>query len=108
MPKRVKRHLEELVSLKKATPKRRKCILENCSPQLVDCLAECASNCLNNGLPLEKAQFAKLKRYKKILRQIASKKVSRKTKKKHLVQKGGFIVPLITAVLSALASNLLR
>lgn len=107
MPNRVKTHLKELVRLKNATAQRRKCMLKNCSPQLVDCLAECALNCLNNGLPLKKAQFTKLKRYKKTLRKIASKKISRE-KKKALIQTGGFIGPLITAVITALASNLLR
>lgn len=108
MSNRIKRHLGDLTKIKNANGPRRKCLLKNCSPELIDCLSECALNCLNNGIPLRPAQFNKLKRYKKVLRKIASKKVTRNLKVKALTQTGGFIGPLITAVLTALASNLLR
>lgn len=108
MSARIKRHLKELVALKNATNNRRKSLIKNCSPQMVDCISECALNCLNNGVPLRPAQFAKLRRFKKVLRKIASRKVSRKKKIKTLTQTGGFIGPLLAAVVTAVASNILR
>jgi len=108
MSARLRKHLEELKQLRASTPNKRKFILKNCSGGLVDCISECAYNCLNNALPLKPAQFKKLKRHRKVLRKLASKKISRAAKKRALNQKGGFLVPLLTAVLSVLAEYLLK
>lgn len=108
MSARLRKHLNALKELARATPKRRKQLIEKSSPQLIDCIAECAHNCLNNAVPLKKTHYEKLKRYKKNLRLIARKSTSRKLKKKTLSQTGGFIIPLLTAILTALASNLIK
>jgi len=108
MSARLKKHLEELKLLRSSGPKKRKQILKHCSVGLVDCISECALNCLNNAVPLKPSQFKKLKRQRKVLRKLASKKVSRKAKKRALNQQGGFLVPLLTAVLTALAEYFLK
>jgi hypothetical protein len=107
MSARLKKHMAALKQLAKATPSKRKALIAKCTPQLIDCISECALNCLNNALPMKKRHFERLKRHKKNLRLVARKSTSRKIKKKTLSQTGGFIVPLLTAVLTAIASNLI-
>jgi hypothetical protein len=104
----IRKHLEALKSLKKATTKRRKNIIKESPPELIRCISECCYNCLNSALPLKKAQFSKLRRHKTILRRLASKKLSIKAKKKIINQRGGFIAPLLTALLTAVASKILQ
>jgi len=50
-------------------------------------------------------QKSKLKRHKKALRDLAKKKVSLK-RKRQIIQKGGFLAPLLSAVVPAIASLL--
>jgi len=104
----IRNHLAALAGLKKANTQRRKAIIKDSPPELIKCISECCYNCLNSALPLKKAQFTKLRRHKTILRRLASKKLSIKAKKKIINQKGGFIAPLLTALLTAVASKLLQ
>jgi hypothetical protein len=108
MHSKVKQYLDDLKQLQRSSPAKRKALFKNAPPQLIDCISECCSNCLNRAVPLKKAQFVKLKRHKKLLRKLASKKVSKQIKKKLLSQQGGFIAPLITAILTAVATKLLK
>jgi hypothetical protein len=108
MSARVKKYLKELKTLRRACPKKRRLIINDAPPEMIDCISECAMNCLNNAVKLTKGQFTKLRRHKSTLRKLASKRVSRKTKKQALNQTGGFLAPLLTAILTALASRLLQ
>lgn len=106
MSSRLKKYFAKLTLLKEATAKVRKDILKNCSRGLLHCLCECAKNVLKGNVPLSKPQKEKLKRFKKKLRNLASKRV-RIEAKKEIVQSGGFLGTLLTPVLSLLGALLM-
>ena len=67
----------------------------------------CTINTLNGNHKLTKDEKSKLKKYKIGLRTLLDPKMSLKSKCKFLVQKGGFIVPLLTGVLSGVIGSLI-
>ena len=67
-------------------------------------------NILNGKVKISKADYDKLKPYKKTFRKLLEKKIKLTQKKKLIIQKGGFlqiILPLITAAID-LFSNLFK
>ena len=106
MSSRLKKYFAKLKLLKDASAKIRKDILKDCSKGLLCCLCECAKNVLKGNVPLTKVQKNKLKRFKKKLRNLSSKKVRVQDKKK-IVQSGGFLSALLTPVISLLGSLLI-
>jgi hypothetical protein len=108
MPCRLKTYLPLLKRLKRVKLSERRRILEKADSGLIECLSECAHNTLNSNLPLSPTQHKKLSPYKKILRFLASKKVSIKKKRKAVTrQVGGFLLPLIAPILAAVVQGLI-
>lgn len=105
MSARLKKHFAKLTLLKEASTKQRKHILKNCNKNLLCCLCECAKNVLKGNVPMTNPQKSKLGRFKRRLRNLASKQTRIKIKKK-IVQTGGFIGALLAPVLSLLGSLL--
>ena len=99
----VKTHRAVLQVLQSAKPNLRKAILRESDKALVYAICEICDNLLLGNIPLTSAQKTKLKRYRNDLRRLAQKGEGWKTKKEHLVQKGGAFLPLL---LSAVASVL--
>ncbi len=111
MAKRLKSHLDELKVLKKAKPALRKGILKCADKQLICCICECSHNILKGNVKLTAKNRKQLLKYRKHLRDLASKKVSLKKKKNLLIQSGGFLPALIAPILSvatSLLSNLIK
>ena len=81
-----------------------KCRLVEC-PELVQVLSLVALNTLKGRVPVTPTQKIRLKRYKRVLKKLATKTCCRKTKSK-IVQKGGapFLLALLPAAISAIAS----
>ena len=84
-----------------------KTILKNAPPDLVRALCECSLNVLKGNIKLNATQKKRLRRYKNILRTLATKKPTTKTRKQ-MLQKGGFIGALLGPVLGVLGSLLGR
>jgi hypothetical protein len=105
MSRRVCDHAVQLKILRDAKPALRKQILNKCNKEFVKCLCECAHNVLKGNVPLTPAQKQKLSRHKKNLRQLALKKTA-VTKKKKILQSGGFLGALLTPILSLLGGLL--
>lgn len=103
----VKRNVALLQLLHKSKPAMAKTILKNAPPDLVKALCECSLNVLKGNIKLNAAQKKRLRRYKNILRTLAVKKASAKTRKQ-MLQKGGFIGALLGPVLGVLGSLLGR
>ena len=99
----VKTHRAVLQVLQSAKPNLRKAILRESDKALVYAICEICDNLLLGNIPLTTAQKSKLKRYRNDLRRMAQKGEGWKSKKEHLVQKGGAFLPLL---LSAVASVL--
>jgi len=106
--KRIKSNFHHLQVLKTAKPQLRKAILKNCNSELVKTISECVLNVLRNNLQLTACQKKRLKKFKGPLRALADKKVSISSNKRLLNQRGGFLVPLLTAILPTIASLIFR
>lgn len=89
--------------------KQRNAILRKADSTLVRHICECALNVLNGNVPLANTHKRRLRRHASVLRKLAnpSKKIA--SKKKIIVQQGGFLpallAPLIGTVLAGFISK---
>ena len=104
MSTRVRKQIDFLKVLCKATPKQRKGIIEGANNELIKAICECALNCLKGNVSLSSGQKQKLARHKGKLRSLSNKKYPVAKKKVILAQKGGFLNLLIEPILSGLVS----
>jgi hypothetical protein len=108
MSARLKKNLPLLQKLFKSKPAKRSEILKEGDSELLKCLCECALNLLNANIPLNKRQVSTLEKHKTLLRLLANRKVSLKSKKSKLLRQGGaFILALLRPILSAVVANLI-
>jgi len=106
MSARLKRNLDFLNVLAKAKPKQRQAIISTASKDLLLCICEVVDNILRGAVKLTVKQKQQLKRYKKVLRTVADRKIPLKQKQKLISQKGGFLSAAIIPVLSIAAALL--
>src|SRR5215510_14799997 len=106
--RRIKSNYSVLELLKSAKPKLRKAMLLNCGPDLLKSVSECALNVLRGNVKLTSCSRRKLRKHRSRLRKVADKSVSNARKRKIIVQRGGFLLPLLSAVLPVLASLVFR
>ena len=104
---RLQSQLHFLHVLKDAKPQARRALLACANDELIKAIVECALNTLNGNHKLTKEEKSKLKKYKSRLRTLINPKISFKSKRKLLVQKGGFLVPLLASVLSGVIGSLI-
>lgn len=102
--KRIKSNFHILHVLRRANPKLRRAILQSGDKQLILTIIECALNILNGNCKLSKCSRQRLGKHKEVLRRLVNKKVSLSSKRRLVVQKGGFLIPLLSAVLTGLTS----
>lgn len=108
--KRVQQLLPELKRLSRMKDKDRKKFIATCNRDFIHCICECVKNLLKGHLPLKKCQLKSLSRHKRSLRKLALKKTAL-TKRKQILQKGGFLTLLIEPIVSSLSSmigNIIR
>ena len=103
---RLKTQLHFLHVLKDAKPQTRRALLTSADDDLIKAIGECAINTSNGNNKLTKEDKGKLSKYKSRLRALVNQKISFKSKRKLLIQKGGFIVPLLTSILSGVIGTL--
>lgn len=99
---RVKRHVHLLHLLSSAGPQQRKAILKTASNDQIKSLCEICHNLLRGNIPTAKVN--KLVSYKRVIRQLADKKIPISRKRKLFInQRGsGFLSILLPTVLSLL------
>jgi len=102
--KRIRSNYHALQVLKMADPKLRKAILANCKSEVVNTLSECSLNLLRGNVKMTQCEKRKLRKHRVHLSKLADKRMSLTSKKKAIVQRGGFLLPLLGAVLSTIAS----
>lgn len=107
--KHFEKHLHILEVLKKASPKLRKAILEQCDSQVICMLSEIIINILNGQLAVTPNQKIKLRKYKKHFRALAnhcstSKRINKKKARKTLIQTGGAF-PLLLGLIAPLIAK---
>lgn len=92
----------QLLNMVRMCPKKlRKELLKKVPASCIKAICECSFNTLKGHVPLTKHQKGKLSPYKRTLRQLANKRLTLGTKRKLVIQKGGFLNILIPAALSA-------
>ena len=110
MSKRVRDSLPYLQILAKCKLKVQKVLIEHGPSNLVLSICECCHNVLKGTVRLTKRQKQHLSRYKKHLRDLANKKVSRVSKRRLLTQQkgggGNLLRALLPPVLTVLTSLL--
>ena len=75
---------------------------------MINSINECVLNVLVGNIPLSTCLKRKLQKYKFSLRQLADKRVRHSAKSRLLIQKGGFLLPLLTSILPIVASVIFR
>lgn len=108
MTDRLRKNLSNLRKIFKSKPEKRNQYLKEADSELVKCLCECAINVLNSNVPINQRQTTVLGKHKNLLRLLANRKVSLKSKKSKILRQGGaFILALLRPVLAAIAVNLI-
>ena len=107
MMKLAKSNYHTLHVLRTAEPKLREDLISNCNSELVNSISECILNAVNGNVKLTGCNTHKLRKHKVTLRKVVDKRVPLSTKKKLIVQRGGFLLPLLRAVLPVIASLIL-
>ena len=97
-----------LYVLKDADPKLRRAILRHADDDVIKTINEIAYNTLKGNTKLSGKVKNSLNPYKKELRCLKCPKKTLKSKRKLLVQKGGFLPVLIGSILSGLIGKLLE
>jgi len=72
---------------------------------IASCLREICKNLVNNRIPLQAGHVKKLRKHKKLIRELAKKKNSKKKKKELVKQSGGFL-PVLLPIVASLLSTL--
>lgn len=104
---RLQRNATKLKRLRKASKAMRKQMLQQnlADTDFIQCICECSKNILNGNVPLTNRQMTKLRRKKMSMRNLADKRVSI-TKKKKIIQTGGFLGAILGPVVSVLGGLL--
>ena len=105
MTERLKRHANELSFLSKC-PRYAKVVIGRADKELLDCLRVCCKNILAGNVPLTPVQKSRLTRHANTLRSLVQPRLSQ-SRKKALLQKGGFL-PALLAPLLGFAAPLLK
>ena len=102
----MKRFLPTLRRIHRMGEKAKREYVKRCDRQFIDCVSECAKNVLKGNVPLSNAQMSKLRPRRQDLRALSVK--TSLTKKRKIIQKGGFLSALLAPALSVLAGLLLK
>lgn len=102
-----KHHLSVLKKLCKCDKKVQKTLLVEGGKPLQHCLRECAVNLLSGTVPLNKQQFKKLKRHRKLVRELSKRNTSHK-KRIEIEQKGGFLASLLLPIIGSIAGAAIK
>lgn len=94
--------------LKTAKPKLRAAILKNVESNVIQAINEIAYNTLNGNNKLNNKTKKHLKKYKNEIRCLSCPKRSISSKRKVLIQKGGFLPTLIASVLSGIIGKIIE
>lgn len=97
-----------LYVLRKADKKLRKAIIENSDNDVIKTIIEIVYNTLKGNTIIKPSIKSNLKKYKNELRRISCPKRSLSSKRKVLIQKGGFLPILLSSLLSGIIGKLLE
>lgn len=103
-----KRHCVILHALCYLSEAQRKALLAKADPALIRCISECALNILRGNVTLSSREKKRLKPYVRLLRRLAEKRTSVTSRKRAIIQKGGFLPLLLAPILSAILTSVIN
>ena len=106
--KRVRSHFHALQALKTADPNLSKAIISKCNIELVNCVCDCVLYVLYRNIMLTVCDTRKLQKHNAAHRKVVDRHVPLSGKKKLIVQRGGFLLHLLSAVLPSFAMLVVR
>lgn len=106
--KRLKEQKHMLYVLKNSKSKLRKNILKEVQPEVIKTLCEVCINTLNGNIKLPIKSKNYLKKYKRTIRQLSSTKTNLPSKRKLLIQRGGFLPVLLGTILSGIVGQIIE
>jgi uncharacterized protein YutE (UPF0331/DUF86 family) len=96
--------LEYISSNEFKNKKLRQALINNIHKESIYSICECVKNVMNGNVKLDDKTFQILKPYKLTFKKLLNRQNDLNSKRKILVQKGGFLQFLIPAVISGIAS----
>ena len=106
--RRMKANYYALHVLKKARSNLRKAIVSNCNKDLLNSICECVVNVLNDNIRISDCTKRKLRKFRTSLRFLVDKRLPLVSKRRVIQQRSGFLLPLLSELLPALACLLFR
>ena len=103
---RVREHIDILKYLQKISPRRQKAIIKAVDRPILEALSEIALNLIKKNIQLSPSQIEKLKPFEEQIYQL-SLRGHGVSKKKRILQRGGFIGALLGSVLPIVLSSLI-
>lgn len=97
-----------LYVLQKAKPKFRKAILQNANTDAIKALIEIVYNTLNGNNKINEKDKKYFGKYKKEMRCLSCPKRSLTSKRKLLIQKGGFLPTLLATIFSGIIGKIIE
>ena len=104
MTQRMKRNANMLKALHSCSKNDQKMLLKSAKPDLINAICDCLTNVVYGKIPISSQMKTKLRRKKKVLKELTDPKITTVRKKNLLVQHGGGI---ITNALEGIAKFLL-
>jgi hypothetical protein len=104
MSRCTERNQNFLESIHNCKSLKRKKIISSCSSDNIKALSELALNTLKGNLKVKPFQLKQLRKHRTAIRKLSKRNVSEKTKRKLLIQNGGFLPFLIAPFLSAIGA----
>ena len=98
MAKRFEKNVDYLSVLCKCKDKQRIALIRSADEQLIKAICDCVENVISGNIPIDYKAKKKLAKYKNLLRILKSKK-KWTSKRKKLVQSGGFLTALLGPLL---------
>lgn len=95
---RLKKNYPLLLSLKNSSAEQRKFILKKASPDLIQTIADICYNIVRGNIDLPENKQKALRKHKRAIRRLADKKIKIITKRREILQKGGFLPALLPAL----------
>ena len=102
---RLRKHSGTLTLLQKVPPGLKKVILSKASDDLVRCICDISHNVLSGTAEISRPHKKRLAKHKNSLRKLADRKLPLSRKKK-IIQKGGFLGALLSAAIPAITGLL--
>jgi hypothetical protein len=100
--------LSHSTRVKNVKPKLRRSIISAGGKELINGINECALHVLVGNIPLSTCVKRKLEKHKLALRRLVDNRVGHSAKRQIIIQRGGFLLPLLTSPLPIVASVIFR